>query len=82
LKDLNLNAKDVPLVAGEVLDAEHQGLCAGMNEIIDGLPKTIPTAHVVSSKGCPGREDRLHFTSEGYRTMGKRYADVMLPLLP
>jgi alpha-L-fucosidase 2 len=81
LKDLNLQAKDVPLLAGEVLDAEQNGLCAGMNTIIDELPRTIPTAHVISSKGCPGRPDRLHFTPAGYRELGKRYGEQMLAIL-
>jgi lysophospholipase L1-like esterase len=45
------------------------------------LPKTIPTAHVVSSAGCTGRPDHLHFTPEGYRELGTRYAQTMLPLL-
>ena len=75
LQDLRLNAKDVPLVAGEVLEG---GACESMNEIIQSLPKTIPTASVVSSKGCPGAPDRLHFTAEGYRMIGRRYAEAML----
>jgi len=81
LKDLNLEAADVPLLAGELMGADQKGACASMNEIINGLPKLIPTAHVVSSLGCVGRPDHLHFTPEGYRTLGKRYAETMLPLL-
>jgi lysophospholipase L1-like esterase len=45
------------------------------------LPKTIPTAHIVSSAGCPCRPDHLHFTAAGYRELGTRYAQTMLPLL-
>jgi len=81
LKDLNLKAEDVPLLAGEVVNADQQGACASMNKIIDDLPKTIPTAHVVSSAGCTSRPDHLHFTAAGYRELGKRYAQTMLPLL-
>ena len=81
LKDLNLKADDVPLIAGELVNADQKGACASMNKIIDDLPKTIPTAHVVSSAGCPCRPDRLHFTPEGYRELGTRYALTMLPLL-
>ena len=81
LRDLNLKAEDVPLLAGEVVGADQKGGCASMNKIIGELPKTIPTAHVVSSAGCIGRPDRLHFTPEGYRELGKRYAETMLPLL-
>lgn len=81
LKDLNLKAADVPLIVGELVGADQKGACAGMNKIIDNLPNTIPTAHVVSSAGCAGRPDHLHFTPAGYREFGKRYAEVMLPLL-
>ncbi len=81
LKDLDLKAADVPLLAGELMGADQKGACASMNEIIDGLPKVISTAHIVSSLGCIGRPDHLHFTPEGYRELGKRYAETMLPLL-
>jgi len=81
LRDLNLQAADVPLLAGEVVGADQKGACASMNVIIDDLPKTIPTAHVVSSAGCAARPDHLHFTPEGYRELGQRYAEAMLPLL-
>lgn len=81
LRDLDLKADEVPLLAGEVVNADQGGVCASMNKIIDDLPKTIPTAHVISSKGCACRRDHLHFTPEGYRELGKRYAETMLPLL-
>lgn len=82
LKDLGLKAEDVPLLAGEVVAKDQKGAAANMNYIIDLLPKTIPTAHVVSSAGCAARPpDHLHFTPEGYEELGKRYAETMLPLL-
>jgi len=81
LKDLDLKADEVPLIAGEVVHADQKGVCASMNRIINDLPKTIPTAQVVSSAGCAATSDRLHFSAEGYREFGKRYAEVMLPLL-
>ncbi len=81
LADLNLKAGDVPLIAGEVVGADQQGACASMNRIIDELPKTIPTAHVVSSQGCASRPDHLHFTPAGYRELGTRYGVMMLSIL-
>lgn len=81
LKDLNLQAEEVPLLAGELMNAAEHGACASMNKIIDDLPTTVPTAHVVSSTGCAGRSDHLHFTPAGYRELGKHYAEIMLPLL-
>jgi len=81
LKDLALDAKKVPLLAGEVVNADQGGVCASMNKIIDKLPETIPTAHVISSAGCTDGQDNLHFNAEGYRELGRRYAATMLPLL-
>jgi lysophospholipase L1-like esterase len=81
LKDLHLNAREVPLICGELVSADQHGACASMNAIIDRLQDTIPTSHVVFSSGCEGRPDHLHFTPAGYRELGKRYAECLLPLL-
>jgi len=81
MKDLNLNPKKVPLLAGEVVHADQGGVCASMNSIIATLPSTIPNSHVISSAGCPDGRDNLHFNAEGYRMFGKRYAEEMLSLM-
>ncbi|MFZ0454183.1 MAG: sialate O-acetylesterase [Ignavibacteriaceae bacterium] len=82
IKDLNLDAEKVPLLAGEVVNADEQGACASMNKIIDELPQTIPNSFVISSAGCTARPpDHLHFTAEGYRELGTRYGEKMLSLL-
>ena len=80
LQDLNLKAADVPLLAGELVAKDQGGACAGMNTIIDDLPKTIPTAHAISATGCT-KANSLHFNPAGYRLLGTRYAETMLPLL-
>ena len=81
LKELNLQASDVPLLVGELMTKEDGGCCYAHNAIIDRIHETIPTAYPISSLGCPGREDKLHFTAEGYRILGRRYAEKMLELL-
>lgn len=81
LKDLNLKAASTPLLAGEVVHADQNGVCASMNKIIATLPQTIPNSYVISSSGCPDGPDNLHFTAEGYRMLGKRYASKMLEVL-
>jgi alpha-L-fucosidase len=81
IKDLNLTAEEVPLLAGELVNANQGGACASMNAIIDELPQIIPASHVISSSGCACRPDHLHFTPAGYRLLGTRYAQTMLPLL-
>lgn len=81
MKDLNLDPKKVPLLAGEVVNADQGGVCASMNAIIATLPKTIPNSYVISSSGCTVAKDNLHFNAAGYRELGKRYAEKMLTLL-
>jgi enterochelin esterase-like enzyme len=81
LKDLNLKAGDIPLLAGETVNEDQGGICASMNKIIATLPETIPNAYVISSKGCPNGKDNLHFNAEGYRMLGRRYAIRMLDIL-
>ncbi len=79
LTDLSLEANSVPLLAGELFSG-NGNCCSSMNTIIEALPQTIPTAHIISSDGCTG-QDAAHFDSAGYRILGKRYADEMLGLL-
>lgn len=81
LEDLSLDAKNVPLIAGELVPEDQDGACASMNKIIRTLPQTIPTAHIVSSATCEGVKDKLHFSAAGYRKLGRRYAAVMLELM-
>jgi Carbohydrate esterase, sialic acid-specific acetylesterase len=78
MKDLNLNPGNVPLLAGEMVSAAEGGACASMNAIIAILPQTIKNSYVISSDGCAGKPDHLHFTAEGYRMLGRRYAARML----
>ena len=81
LADLHLKSEEVPLLAGEVVRADGRGRCASMNAIIDKLPQTVHTAHVISSEGCTNGPDFLHFDAAGYRELGRRYAYKMLSLL-
>ncbi len=81
MADLSLDPRQVPLLAGEVVHADQGGICAAMNPIINELPATIPTAHVISSSGCSDKSDNVHFDAAGYRKLGSRYAIKMLSLL-
>ncbi len=81
LNDLHLDAEKVPLLAGEVVQANGKGVCIGANKMIDALPRTIKTAHVISSEGCTNGPDNLHFDAAGYRMLGRRYGECMLRLL-
>jgi hypothetical protein len=81
MNDLDLNPDSIPLLAGELVNADQEGVCAGMNSIIQNLPQTIPNSYVIPSDGCNDAPDNLHFTAEGYRELGKRYGVRMLSLL-
>ena len=78
---MKFKAEEAPPLAGGLVPADQNGACASMNKIIAELPQTIPTAHFVSSDGCAGRPDHLHFTPAGYRELGTRYGLKMLSLL-
>ena len=80
LRDLKLNAEDVPLLVGEVVAADRGGTCAAHNAVIDTIGRVIPTAHVIPADGCPQNFDFLHFTAAGYRELGRRYAAEMLKI--
>ena len=81
LNDLGLNGSEVPLLVGEVVDSSMGGSCGTHNAVIATVPSVIPNSHVVKSNMLEHAGDRLHFTSAGYRELGKRYAQVMLGLL-
>lgn len=81
LSDLGLTAANTPLLAGEVAPT---GSSKGANTLIDALPNTIPTAKVVSAQGLTTTTadgQNVHFDAPSYRTLGKRYAQTMMPLL-
>ena len=81
MTDLNLKPQDVKLLAGEVVNADHQGQKAAFNEILKHLPETLANSYVVSSAGLPCNPDNLHFTADGQREFGKRYAETLLTAL-
>ena len=81
LGDLRLKPEETPLLAGQVVRADGEGLCERMNKQIDALPQTLHTAHVVSSMGCSNGPDKLHFDAAGYRELGRRYGEKMLELM-
>jgi len=81
LGDLQLKPEEVPLLAGEVVQADGKGQCIAMNKQIQALPKTLHTAQVISSTGCTSGADNLHFDAAGYRELGCRYGEMMARLL-
>lgn len=82
LRDLGLRAADVHLFVGETEYAEMGGGCSWHNTVVAQIPDVIPTGHVVSAKDIPGNGiDPWHFSAQGYRTLGQRYAEVVLDVM-
>jgi len=80
-RDLNLNPKDVPLLAGELKHADQGGVCAAFNDkILPNLPSTLKNSYIISAKDCQSVGDQFHFNTEGMRLLGYRYAEQMLKL--
>jgi len=82
LSDLDLKASDVHIFVGETEYAEMGGSCSYHNTVVAKIPDVIPTGHVVSAKDIPGNgTDPWHFSAEGYRMLGKRYAEKVLDVM-
>ena len=81
MNDLNLNPEEVPLFVGETVSQAAGGACWHHNSVIAKVPNVIPNSYVISSADCPQKGDGLHFTAQGYRIMGQRYAKAALKVL-
>ena len=82
LSDLGLRAADVHIFVGETEYEEMGGGCSWHNTVVAKIPEVIPTGHVVSAKDIPGNgTDPWHFSAEGYRIFGKRYAEAVLDVI-
>src|SRR5579883_1494233 len=81
IKDLDLKPEEVPFLAGETVNADQGGACAGFNKIMAELPKTLANSYVISSAGCTCNPDHMHFNAAGSREFGTRYAEKMLALM-
>ena len=81
---LGLDPEQTPLLAGETLYKDQGGACYWHNQAaLPKLKKAVHNSYVISAKDIPGNgKDAWHFSAEGYRMFGKRYAEQMLKLLP
>lgn len=90
ISDLSLTANETPLLVGELLDDNGNGLGVGRNSDLLKISELVPNSYVVSSDGCTvaevdvndqGENNYLHFSSEGYRELGRHYAETMISVL-
>jgi hypothetical protein len=73
-QELRFDSTAVPLLVGEVVRGEYGGVCGHANPTINDIARHYPNTYVVSSEGCLPSADNLHFSSEGYRQLGRHYA--------
>lgn len=80
---LGIRPEETPLLAGETLYENMGGACWWHNQAaLPKLPELMDNAYIISAEGLPGNGvDPYHFNAEGYRELGRRYADKMLELL-
>lgn len=79
-QDLKFSGDSVPLLVGEVVREEYGGVCAHANPTIDDIVNHYHNVYVVSAEGCVPGSDNVHFSSEGYRQLGRNYARRYLQL--
>ncbi len=72
--ELQFDSTAVPLLVGEVVRKEYGGVCAHANPTINDIANHYPNTYVVSAEGCLPSDDNVHFSSEGYRMLGRHYA--------
>jgi len=83
-KDLELDPRSVPFFAGQAVGNNNSNISSIPNAF-----KDIPnTAFVIPSNGCTAwnpsssdSNDKIHFSFDGYKELGKRYGQKMLELL-
>jgi hypothetical protein len=73
-QELQFDSTAVPLLVGEVVRGEYGGICGHANPAINDIANHYANTYVVSSEGCMPSDDNLHFSSEGYRRLGRHYA--------
>ena len=78
VKDIGLD-ENIPFFAGEV---PYQGSSKGTNNNIRKLPDQSKNFYLVSAEGLNDLDFmRIHFSSQGYRDFGKRYAEKVMEVL-
>ena len=78
VKDVGLD-EDIPFFAGEV---PYEGSSKGTNNNIRKLPEKSKNFYIVSAEGLNDLDMmRIHFSSQGYRDFGKRYAEKVMEVL-
>lgn len=81
IEELELDPEKTPILLGELAPTGDLGW---RNDAVNEAADLIPNGYAISAKDCPAIKEpsyTLHFTREGYQTLGERYATKMLELL-
>ena len=84
ISDLGLKVEEVPLLVGEMCREKNGVNLNNPDGPIQNLKNYISNCYVISSENCSGYEDPTddwHFSSEGYRELGRHYAQTMINIL-
>ena len=78
----DLGVADVPFVAGELgtFWVERNPSAPVVNQALRDLPKHVAHTACVSAKGLPDGGDKVHFSAEAARELGRRYAKAIVIL--
>ncbi|MDR2595006.1 MAG: sialate O-acetylesterase [Fibromonadaceae bacterium] len=80
LTDLELSANSIPFLAGQAYGNNNSNI-SSIPGAMGKMPNGENVGYVISSQGLTAVSDNLHFTYEGYKTLGERYGQKMLELL-
>jgi len=78
IEELELDPEKTPILLGELAPTGDLGW---RNDAVKEAADLIPNGYVISAQGCPAIKEpsyTLHFTRDGYQTLGERYAEKML----
>ena len=76
----DLNAKDVPVIVGELGYFRPDNASGPLNAVLKKLPERVPLCACVSAEGLSDKGDRLHFDSPSLREFGRRYAKAWMEI--
>jgi hypothetical protein len=82
----DLNAPELPFVVGELAQTfkgKEEGGKAPVIKALSELPQRVPHTGFASSEGLTPKneKDQTHFSAEGARELGRRYAKAMIALV-
>lgn len=78
----DLNAKDVPIIVGEIGRFRTEHASDEINQVLAKLPQHVPLSAFVSAEGLADKGDKLHFDSASLREFGRRYAKAWAGMRP